>query len=92
VFANVVVLLALAAAIARRRASQLARVVIATFAFTFAWLLTAAFDATRGPDWAMVTGGAVIAVSIVVVIATLHLWTQAADGGQSRRASPPRTL
>ena len=38
VFADVVILLALVAAVASRRASQLARAAIATFVFACAWL------------------------------------------------------
>ncbi len=83
VFANVAVLLALAAAVASPRVSQVARMVIATFAFVCAWLITAAFDAARAPAWTMYTGGAVIVASIVMLIASLHLWTQAGDGRES---------
>jgi hypothetical protein len=39
-FANVVVLLVLAVAVVSPRVSQLARLVIATFAFACAWLAT----------------------------------------------------
>jgi hypothetical protein len=85
VCANVVVLLALAAAVASPRLSQLARLVITTLAFVCAWLITAAFDAARAPDWTMYTGGAVIVASIALVIATLHLWTQAGDGDESEQ-------
>jgi hypothetical protein len=64
--------------------SQLARLVIASFAFVCAWLITAAFDAMRAPVWTTFTGGAVIVASIAVVIATLHVWTQAGDGGETQ--------
>src|SRR5947209_6011659 len=47
-------------AIAGPRPSQPARLVIATFAFACAWLITAALDAMRAPDWTMFMGGAVI--------------------------------
>jgi hypothetical protein len=57
---------------------------ISTFAFVCAWLITAVFYATRAPDWTVAMGGAVIVVSIVVVIATLHRWTQAGDGGETQ--------
>jgi hypothetical protein len=59
---------------------------ISTFAFVGAWLITAVFDAMRAPDWTMFMGGAVIMVSIVVVIATLHRWTQAGDGSDTQPA------
>ena len=51
VFADVVILLALVAAVARPGASQPARPLMATFAFACAWLLTAMFDALRAPGW-----------------------------------------
>lgn len=79
--ANVVVFVALAAAVVSPRLSRLARTMFSTFAFVCAWLITALFDAMRSPDWAVLMGAALIAVSIVVVIATLHRWTQAGDGG-----------
>jgi hypothetical protein len=85
VFANVIILLALTAAVASPRMSSLARPVIATFAFACAWLTTVVFDALRSPGWAIFLGGVVIVVSIVVVTATLHVWTQGGDGGQSGR-------
>jgi hypothetical protein len=84
--ANVVVLLGLAAAAAGARLLRLARLVTSTFAFVCAWLITAVFDAMRAPDWTLFTGGAVIVVSVVVVIATLHRWTVAGDGAGSRPA------
>jgi hypothetical protein len=82
-FADVVILLALVAAVASPRVSRVARPLIATFAFAWAWLLTAVFVALRAPGWTMFTGGAVIVVSIVVITVTVHLWTQGADGGDS---------
>ena len=85
-FVNVVVLLGLAAAAVGPRLSRLARLMISTFAFVCVWLITAAFDALRAPDWTMFMGGAVIVVSIVVVIATLHRWTQAGDLGETQAA------
>ena len=85
-FGNIVVLLALVAAVARPRVSHLARLVIATLAFAFAWLMTAVCAATRTPDWTMFMGGAVLVMSIVVVIASLHLWTLVGDGAASRPA------
>lgn len=81
VSADVVILVALAAALASPNASHLARLVIATLAFACAWLLAAGFEVTRAPGWTIWTGGTVIVVSIVVITATLHLWTQAGDGG-----------
>lgn len=84
VFGNTVVLLALVAAIASPRMSQLARLVISTLAFTLAWFTTTAVGETGAPDWTMFMGGAVIVVSTLVVIATLHRWTQAGDGGENQ--------
>lgn len=81
VSAYVAVLLALAAAVASPRLSPLARPLIATLAFACAWLAAAGSDAIRAPGWTTLLGGAVIVVSIVVVTATLHLWTQRGDGG-----------
>lgn len=66
--------------------SRLARLMIAAFALACAWLVTAALDAMRAPDWTMYTGGAVIMVSIVAVIAALQLWTQAGDAGETEPA------
>jgi hypothetical protein len=83
VFADVVILLALVAALASPRVSQLARVVIATFAFMCAWLITAVFAAMGVPTWTMLAGGTVMVVSILVATATLHLWTHGADEGDS---------
>ena len=88
VFADVVILLALVAAVAGPRASPVARALIATLAFACAWLLTAVFDVLRAPGWTMFTGGAVIVVSIVVITATVHLWTQEGDGGESNPGQP----
>jgi hypothetical protein len=82
-FADVVILLALAAAVASPRVSGLARPLIAMLVFAGAWLLTAVFGALRAPGWTMFTGGAVIAVSIVVITVTVHRWTQGGDGGDS---------
>ena len=81
---NAVVVLALAAAVASPRVSPLARLVIATSGFTCAWLTTAGFAAARLPNWTMYMGGAVIMLSIVVVIGTLHRWTQAGHGDDSQ--------
>jgi hypothetical protein len=66
-----------------RKLSQLARLTIAAAAFVCAWLITAALDAIRAPDWTIFTGGAVIMVSLVAVTATLHLWTQAGNAGEA---------
>lgn len=82
-FADVVILLALVAAVANPRVPQLARPLIATFAFSCAWLLTAVFDALRAPGWTIFMGGTVIVVSIVVITVTVHLWAQGGDGGES---------
>jgi hypothetical protein len=83
VFADVVIMLALVAALASPAVSELARPLIAMFAFACAWLLTAGFDALRAPGWTMFMGGAVIVVSLVVIIVTVHRWTQGGDGGDS---------
>lgn len=80
VFADVVILLVLAAAVSSPRVSSLARPMIATFAFACAWLITA-FDALRAPGWTVSLGVAVIVVSIGLITATLHIWTQEIDGG-----------
>jgi hypothetical protein len=81
VFADVVILAALAAAVVSRSLSRLARPVIATLAFVCAWLLAAGFDAMGIRGWTMFLAAAVIVVSIVVIAATLHLWAQEDDGG-----------
>jgi hypothetical protein len=83
VSADVVIVAALAAAVTSPRVSRLARLLIATFAFACAWLLAAGFEATRAPGWAVLLSGAVIVVSVVAITATLHLWTQADDGGEA---------
>ncbi len=80
VFADVVILLVLAAAVSSPRVSSLARAMIATFAFACAWLITA-FDAMLAPGWIVFLGVAVIVVSIGLIAATLHIWTQEVDGG-----------
>lgn len=81
VFADVVIVTALALAVASRSVSQLARLVIATFAFVCAWLLAAGFDAMGVRGWTTFLGAAVIVVSLIVITATLHRWTQGGDGG-----------
>lgn len=78
-FADVVILVALAVAMAHRRVSQFARLVIATCAFACAWLLAAGFDALGDRGWTMFLGAAVIVASIGVITATLHRWTQGDD-------------
>lgn len=85
--ADALILLALAAAVASPRLSQLARPLIATFAFACAWCLTAVISLLRAPDWTLFTGGTVIVVSIVVMMVTVHLWTQEAG---ARESSPGR--
>jgi hypothetical protein len=77
------ILLVLVAAVASPRVSQVARPLIAAFAFVSAWLLTAVFDELRTPAWTMFTGCAVIVVSIIVIIVTVHRWTQGGDGDES---------
>jgi hypothetical protein len=85
VCADVVILVVLAAAVGSRAVSPVARPAIATLAFAFAWLTTAALDTMRAPKWTIVLGGAVIVVSIVTMTACLHLWAREAAGGDSRR-------
>jgi hypothetical protein len=80
---DVVILLVLAAAVASPRVLRLARPLLAISAFTCAWLLTAMSDALQAPGWTMFTDGVVIVISIVVVTATVHLWTQQGDGSES---------
>lgn len=84
---NIVVLVTLVAAVVIPRRSPLARLVMATFAFAVAWLLTAVCDAMGTPAWTMIVGGTVVLMSIAMVIASLHLWTNAGVGGdrQSER-------
>lgn len=84
VFASVVGLLALACAIALRRLTRLACLMIAIFTFVGAWLITATLDAVRAPDWTMFTGASAIMVSIVAAVVTLHRWTQAGEAGETQ--------
>jgi hypothetical protein len=79
VFADVVILVALAIAMATRKLSSLARAVIATFAFACAWLLAAGFAAMGDRGWTIFLGAAVIVVSLAAITATLHRWTQCDD-------------
>lgn len=83
--ADGVILIALAAAVASRKLPPLARPVIATLGFACAWLLAAGFDALGVRGWALFLGGAVIAVSVVVITVTLHLWAVEDDGGVGPR-------
>jgi hypothetical protein len=83
VFANAVIVLALAAAIANRNVSSLARPVIATFAFLCAWLLAAGLYAIGLRGGTIFLSVAVIVASLAVITATLHLWTQGAEGGDA---------
>ena len=80
--ADLAILLALVAAVASARISELARALIATSAFGCAWLLTAVFDALGAAGWTTLTGGGVMVVCIVVLTVTVHLWTQGGDGGE----------
>jgi hypothetical protein len=81
VFADAVILVVLAAAIANRNVSRLARPVIATFGFVCAWLIAAGFDAMGVRGWAIFLSAAVIVVSLAAVTATLHFWTLGGEGG-----------
>lgn len=80
VFADVVILGALVMVAASRKMSQLARLVIATFAFACAWLVATGLDAMGARGWTIFIAAAVIVVSIVVITAALYLWTQEDDG------------
>lgn len=80
-FTDVAILMALGAAVASPRVSQLARPVIAAFAFACAWVLNGVAAVMRAPGWTIFLGGAVIVVSILVMIVTVHLWTQEGEGG-----------
>jgi hypothetical protein len=87
--AQVLILLALVAGVVNPRASQLTRAMIATFAFTCAWLVTAVLGGLGAPGWTMLTGGAVIVVSIGAITVTVHVWTREAGGesGPGRRGN-----
>lgn len=96
-FADVVLCLTLAMTLVNPKVSLLARPAIATFVLASAWLITAVVDAVGAPRWTIFLGGGVIVVSLVVVLATLHSWTQAGDaaarggdqgGGGVRRPRP----
>jgi hypothetical protein len=82
--ADLTVLLALVAAVASPRLRPVARPLIATFAFTCAWLLTAALDVLRAPGWTTGLGCVIVALSVFVITVTLHRWTQEGAGGESR--------
>jgi hypothetical protein len=84
VFADVVILVALAAAVGSRRVSPLTRLVIATLALACAWLVAGGLDTMRVPGWTVLLSGAVIVVSIGTITATLHAWTQGGDDGDTR--------
>jgi len=83
VFADVVIFVALAVAIASRTVSPLARPLIATFAFVCAWLVAAGFYATGVRGWTIFLSAAVIVASLAVITGTLHVWTQGGDGGDA---------
>lgn len=83
VFADAVILVVLAAAIANRNMPRIARPVVATLAFACAWLVAAGFDAMGVRGWAMFLSVAVIVVSLVAITATLHLWALGGEGGDA---------
>ena len=83
VFVDVVILVMLWAVVASPRVSSLARPVIASLAFACAWPATAVFDALGAPRWTIFLGAAVIVVSIVMITATLQMWTQETDGSET---------
>jgi hypothetical protein len=83
VFADAVILLVLAAAIANRNVSRLARLVIATVAFVCAWLIAAGSDAMGVRGWTIFLSAAVIVVSLAAITATLHFWTLGGEGGDA---------
>lgn len=78
-FADFVLSLTLAIALASSRVSPLARPAIATFALICAWLITGVVDAVGAPAWTTFVGVGVIVASIVAVLASLHVWTQTSD-------------
>lgn len=83
VFADAVILVVLAAAIAKRNMPRIARPVIATLAFVCAWLIAAGFDAMGVRGWAMFLSAAVIVVSLAAITATLHFWALGDEGGDA---------
>ena len=90
VFADAVIVIALAAAIANRNVSRHARPVIATFAFVCAWLAAAGFYALGLRGWTIFLSAAMIVVSLAVITATLHFWTLGGEGddaGQGPRGA-----
>lgn len=82
VFADAAIVLALVGTVANPRVSPLTRLVIATFAFACAWLMTAVVDAIRAPGWTVLLGGSDIVLSIVLLTAALHRWTREPDGSE----------
>jgi hypothetical protein len=82
-FADAMILMAVAAGVARSSVSRLARPVIATAAFASAWFVAVVLEAARAPAWATIIAGAVIGLTILAIIATLHVWTRGEDGGES---------
>jgi hypothetical protein len=70
-------------AVAKGRTSALPRLLIAVFAFMCAWLLAAELGALGAPGWTMFMGGAVIVVSIAVMLGAVHVWSQVGEGGES---------
>ena len=84
VCADIVILLALAAAARSPRLSRAARPVLAAFAFTCAWLVAAVADAVRAPGWTIFMSGAIVVTSVFVITASVHLWTQGANAGEIR--------
>jgi hypothetical protein len=77
------ILLALLAALASPRLSQPARPLIAISAFACAWLLGAVCEGLRAPDWTLLIGGALMLVSIVVTMVTVHVWAHEGGRGES---------
>lgn len=64
------------------RLSQPASLLIATFTFAGAWVLTAGLATIRAPGWTIFIGCALIMVSIGAVMVTLHHWAQGGGGGE----------
>lgn len=64
------------------RLSQPAGLLIATFTFACAWVVTAALATMRAPGWAIFIGCVLIIVSIVALMVTLHRWAQGGTGGE----------
>lgn len=63
--------------------SSVGRLAVSTFVFVCVWLTAVAVDAVRPSACTTLLGGAMIAVCLAVLIATLHSWSQAGDAGET---------